>query len=372
MSTRRPLRILLLAERLSTSGVTAYCRNLIRGLAGRHRLMLVSPGGPNAEQLGRLTDRALVLSWMTRRGLLLFSRSRLLAEAAAFRPDLVHALSGHAARAAAAVSKKLGIPEVITAHHYVRRPGELPLHGRVRRVLAVSQALRENLVNTGKLRRELAAVVPNGIDLAEYIPRAEPKAAPGGAGRPAIPVVGYLGRMTARKGPEYLVRAAAELEKQGVEAEYLFAGDGPERRRVERLAVELGMRRRMTFREGWLESREVLPAMDVFVAPSLQEALGMAILEAMACGVPVVASAVGGIFAVIRDGENGLLAPPRDPKALADRIRELLLNPARRSEVARAGRETVEQHFSLDRMVAGTEEAYYAALDSSTSQVIRS
>jgi glycosyltransferase involved in cell wall biosynthesis len=371
MSTRRSLRILLLAEQLSTSGVTAYCRNLIRGLAGHHRLMLVSPGGPHAERLGRLVEKALVLSWVTRRGLLLFARGRLVAEAAAFRPDLVHALSGHAARAAAAVSRKLGLPEVITAHHYVRRAGELPLHKRVRRVVAVSQALRENLVNTGKLPRELAVVVANGIDLAEYLPRAGPEAPEGGGARPGIPVVGYLGRLTVRKGPEYLVRAAAELERQGVEAEYLIAGEGPERRRVERLAVELGVRGRMTFREGYLEGREVLRACDIFVVPSLQEALGMSILEAMACGVPVVASAVGGIFTVIRDGENGLLAPPGDWKVLAERIRELLLNPARRSEVARAGRETVERDFSLDRMISGTEEAYYAALDSSASQVIR-
>jgi glycosyltransferase involved in cell wall biosynthesis len=167
------------------------------------------------------------------------------------------------------------------------------------------------------------------------------------------------------------VRAAAELEKDGLEAEYLFAGDGPERARIEKLAVELGIRRRLTFREGYLEGREVLPALDVFVAPSLQEALGIGILEAMACGVPVVASAVGGIFSVIRDGENGLLAPPRDAAALAARIRELLLNPTRRLELARAGRETVERHFSLAVMIQGTEAAYYAALESGDSQVLR-
>jgi len=368
MSTGRPLRILLVAERLSTSGVTTYCRNLIRGLARRHRLMLVSPGGAHAAGLGQLAERALVLPWLLRRALGCLARGKLLAEAGSFRPDLVHALSGHAARAAGAVSRKLGLPEVITAHHYLERAGELPIHPRVRRVLAVSQALRENLVNTGKLPRELAAVVPNGIDLAEYLPRAEPASAPG---RPRLPVVGFFGRLTARRGPEFLVRAAAELERGGVEAEYLFAGDGPERSRIEKLSVELGIRRRLTFREGYLEGGQVLPALDVFVAPSLQEALGIGILEAMACQVPVVASAVGGIFAVIRDGENGLLAPPRDHLALAARIRELLLNPTRRLELARAGRETVERDFSLAVMIGGTEQAYYAALDSGDSQALR-
>jgi glycosyltransferase involved in cell wall biosynthesis len=374
MSTGRPLRILLVAERLGTSGVTSYCRNLIQGLGRRHKLMLVSPGGDHAERLGKLAGHALVMPWLARRGLAVFMRGRLLAEAAAFRPELVHALSGHAARAARMVSLKLGLPEVITAHHYVARSGELPVHPRVKAVLAVSQALRENLVNTGRLPRELAAVVPNGIDLAEYVSRAEPQL--GGAeassvsSRRRIPVVGFFGRLTVRKGPEYLVRAAAVLEADGVEAEYLFAGDGPERRRIEKLSVELGVRKRFTFREGYLEGRDLLPALDIFVAPSLQEALGIGILEAMACGVPVVASAVGGIFAMIRDGENGLLAPPRDHQALAARIRELLLNPARRLEMARAGRETVERDFSLQVMIGGTEEAYYAALDSGESRVV--
>ncbi len=374
MAAGRPLRVLLVAERLGTSGVTSYCRNLIRGLSRRHKLMLVSPGGDHAERLGKLVERSLVMPWLGRWGLAILARHRLLSEAAAFRPDLVHALSGHASRAAAAVSLRLGLPEVITAHHYVERSGQLVVHRRVRRVLAVSQALRENLVNTGKLPRELAAVVPNGIDVSEYAPRTEPQLA-GAEGasaplRPRIPVVGFFGRLTSRRGPEYLVRAAAVLEKDGVEAEYLFAGDGPERRRVERLAIELGVRKRFTFREGYLDGRDLLPALDVFVAPSLQEALGIGILEAMACGVPVVASGVGGVFAMIRDGENGLLAPPRDGEALAARIRELLLNPARRLEMARAGRETVERDFSLPVMVDGTEEAYYASLDAGESQAV--
>ncbi|HOX08578.1 MAG TPA: glycosyltransferase family 4 protein [Planctomycetota bacterium] len=374
MSAGRPLRILLVAEALGTSGVTSYCRNLMRALSRRHKLMLVSPGGDHADRLGRFAERTLVLHWLERRWLSLFIRGRLLAEAGAFHPDLVHALSGHAARPARVLSQGLGLPVVVTAHHYVERAGGLRLHPRVRRILAVSQALRENLVNTGRIPRELVSVVPNGIDLSEYGSRPEPATARAEAAAsglaPRIPVVGFFGRLTVRKGPEYLVRAAAILEKDGVEAEYLFAGDGPERRRIEKLAGQLGVRKRITFREGYVDGRDLLPALDVFVAPSLQEALGIGILEAMACGVPVVASAVGGVFAVIRDGENGLLAPPRDGEALAGRIRELLLNPGRRLEMARAGRETVERSFSLPVMVGGTEEAYYAALDAGDSQAI--
>ena len=369
MSKGRPLRLLLIAERLSASGVTTYCENLVRGLSRRHKLLLASSGGPAAERIGKMVEKSLVLPGLDRWGFFKPGRKRLLAEAAAFHPELVHALSGHAARSAAAVSDALGIPEIITAHHYLTRPGELGFHKRVRRVLAVSQALRENLVNTGKLPRERVGVVPNGINIAAYAPREEPEAAPGEA--PRIPVVGFFGRLTKRKGPEYLVRAAAELTERGHEAEYLFAGEGPERANLEKLTSKLGVRKRITFREGPVIGRDIIPTMDVFVAPSLQEALGTTILEAMACGVPVVASAVGGIFTVIRDCENGLLAPPKDHMALADRIQDLFLNSARRREIARAGRETVETEFSLETMVAATEEAYYESQEKTRSEVLR-
>jgi glycosyltransferase involved in cell wall biosynthesis len=239
----------------------------------------------------------------------------------------------------------------------------------VRRVLAVSQALRENLVNTGKLPRERVDVVPNGIDVAAYVPREEPEPEPGGP--PRLPVVGFFGRLTRRKGPEYLVRAAAELRGRKVDAEYLFVGEGPELGRLTRLARQLGVRDRITFRDTPMPAREAMPAFDVYAAPSLQEAMGINILEAMACRVAVVASAVGGIFTVIRDCENGLLATPGDHQALADRIQDLLVDPPRRWEIARAGRETVEREFSVAQMLAATESTYYGAFEKSLSEVIR-
>jgi glycosyltransferase involved in cell wall biosynthesis len=364
------LRLLLLAERLVPSGVTSYTENLVRALVARHAVLLVAPGGPAAERVGAAAGKSVIIPGISRWGLVLRpGRSRLLAEAQGFRPDLVHALSGHAAKAAAAVSNELGLPEVITSHHFVRGPGGLALHRRVRRIMAVSQALRENLVNTGKIPRELVEVVPNGLNVKAYPVRVEPEPLPGEP--PRLPVIGYFGRLTRRKGPELLVRAAADLGRRGVDAEFLIAGEGPERQRLERLAVELGVRQRITFREAPLPARDLLPTFDVFVSPSRQETMGMTVIEAMACGVPVVATAVGGIFTVIRDGENGLLAPPEDFAALADRICDLLKDPARRHEIAAAGRETVEREFSLQRMMAATELTYYGALEKSDSEALR-
>ncbi len=369
MSNGRPLRLMLIAERLGPSGVTTYAENLVRVLSQRHRLMLVSPGGPAAERIGGMAAVSLVAPGLARWGLFKPGRRRLLREAESFRPELVHALSGHAARAAAEVSARMGLPVIITSHHYLRGPGELGLHKRVRRVLAVSQALRENLVNTGKVPRERVDVVPNGINVKNYTPREEPEPAPGDPER--LPVVGYFGRLAKRKGPEFLVRAAAELRGRGIDAEYVLVGEGPEMSSLNSLARQLGVRDRITFRDVPLPARDVMPAFDIYVAPSLQEAMGINILEAMACRVAVVASAVGGIFTVIRDCENGLLASPGDHLALADRIQDLITDPVRRREVARAGRETVEREFSVETMLAATESTYYAAFEKSKSEVIR-
>ncbi len=369
MSNGRPLRLMLIAERMGPSGVTTYTENLFRALSRRHKLMLVSPGGPAAEQIGKLGEQALVIPGLARWGLFKPGRRKLLSEVQNFRPELVHALSGHAAPAAAEIGERMGLPQIITSHHYLRGAGELKLHRRVRRVLAVSQALRENLVNTGKVPRDIVDVVPNGINVKSYTPREEAELLPGV--QPRLPVVGFFGRLTERKGPRHLVRAAAELSKRKVDAEYLFVGEGPELRYLEKLAEDLGVRKRITFHDSPLPVREVLPTFDIFVAPSLQEAMGINILEAMACRVAVVASAVGGIFTVIRDCENGLLAPPKDSGALADRIQDLLSDPARRMEIALAGRDTVEREFSVETMLAATEATYYAAFEKSKSEVIR-
>jgi glycosyltransferase involved in cell wall biosynthesis len=370
-SEGRPLRLMLISERLGPSGVTTYTENLVGALARRHRVLLVTPGGSDSQRVGQLAEKMVVLPGLARWGMLKPGKSKLLAAAAEFKPELVHALSGHATAAANLVSLEMGLPEIITSHHYLTKAGELKLHRRVRRVLAVSQALRENLVNTGKVGRDRVNVVPNGINLASYQARkpTDEEVLEGVA--PQLPVVGFYGRLTVRKGAEYLVRAAGELENRGVEAEYLFVGEGPDRHRLEKLACQLGVRKRITFREDPPPARDVMPTFDIFVAPSLQEAFGINIVEAMACCVPVVASAVGGIFTVIKDCENGLLAPPRDHMALADRIGDLVLNRGLRWEIARAGRESVKQEFSIDAMLAATESAYYAAFEKGKSAILR-
>jgi glycosyltransferase involved in cell wall biosynthesis len=156
------------------------------------------------------------------------------------------------------------------------------------------------------------------------------------------PRVVFLGRLHAQKQVDTLVRAAASLPR----AQVVLVGDGPERGGLERLARRLGVADRVHFCGFVPHDRvpAVLRSADVMALPSRYEELGSALLEAMEAGVPIVASATGGIPDVITDERNGLLVPPADPEAMARAIGRLLADQTLSSRLARAGREEVAHY----------------------------
>jgi len=162
-------------------------------------------------------------------------------------------------------------------------------------------------------------------------------------GRPSILCAG---RLWPTKGQDTLIRAMALLKNSVPDAKVEFVGDGPQRETYQRLAQELGVADRCTF-AGNVPHDEVLARMaaaTVCVVPSRSEAFGIVNIESMAVGTPVVASQVGGIVEIIRDGQDGFLVPPDDPQALANRLYLILSDPALRAQMGQNAR----QHF-LDR-----------------------
>jgi glycosyltransferase involved in cell wall biosynthesis len=156
----------------------------------------------------------------------------------------------------------------------------------------------------------------------------------------------------------YLVRALAALRQEIPDVRLEIAGSGPERAAVECEVQSLGLAGSVVFL-GWQHDLErVLPGWDVFVQPSLTDSFGIATLEAMAAGLPVVATGVGGLRELVEDGRTGWLVPPADPAALAKRLRDLALNPAQRRAMGMAGRERARAHFSVERMVAEIQKIY--------------
>jgi len=178
------------------------------------------------------------------------------------------------------------------------------------------------------------------------------------AARPADPAVPQtvltVARLDPQKGLHDLVAAAALVP----EARVMVVGEGPERRALETRIAHLGLGDRVHLLGFRSDVPDLLAGSDLFVLPSLFEGLPLSILEAMAAGKPVVATAIGGNDEAVVDGATGLLVPPGDPRALADAIRALLRDPERRRRLGEAGRRRAEAEFSAPAMVRRVAAVY--------------
>jgi glycosyltransferase involved in cell wall biosynthesis len=206
-------------------------------------------------------------------------------------------------------------------------------------------------------------IVHNGFDADWFTP--DPSSASAFRAHYAIPsdasIVLTVGALVAGKGHALGIAALARLSERGANVVYLLAGDGPRRQEVRRLAANAGV---PLCNPGWLpasELREAYRAADVMLHPSEHEIFPNAVGEAMACGAPVVATAVGGTPELVGDdGRGGLLVPSGDVDAVAEAVGSLLREPARRAELGREARARIGREFPLARMVEGTEDALAA------------
>jgi glycosyltransferase involved in cell wall biosynthesis len=179
------------------------------------------------------------------------------------------------------------------------------------------------------------------------------------------PVVGTVCRLVEpKKGISVLLRAMAALKGDGNDSpcQLLIVGDGPARASLEALTRQLGLHERTIFAGTRRDVPRILPLLDLFVLPSLYEGFGIAILEAMAAGKPVVATAVGGIPEFVVPGETGLLAEAGNTAALADAIESLLHDPVRATRMGMRGRARVLAGFQMSTVIRRHEQVYEACL----------
>lgn len=201
-------------------------------------------------------------------------------------------------------------------------------------------------------------VIYNGIDtsLPPLRERGEPYRALGISAD--APVVGLVGRIVPVKAPEVFLQAVALAAKTVPGLRALVIGDGPLRAEAQGVARRLGVDQRTVFTGLRKDVPDLLAGMDVLVFSSTREGLSIAMLEAMAAGVPVVATSVGGNPELIESGDSGFLVPSGDAAAIAARVSDLLLDPALMQRVSAAARRRVEERFSLATMVAAYETLY--------------
>jgi glycosyltransferase involved in cell wall biosynthesis len=235
------------------------------------------------------------------------------------------------------------------------------------RVIANSTAVRDWLVGLGLNENDID-VIPNGIE----VPHAQPRCTDFPIRRElgiaeAAPVVAVVSRLNPKKGIEFFLEAVAAVRNRLPEARFLIVGgsyfDPKYQPELERLASDLGLGDRIIFTGERNDIPKLLREVNLSVLPSLSEGLSNSLLEAMAAGLPVVATNVGGNPEVVHHDRTGLLVPPKDPGALTDAMVRILQSQSLARQFGEAGFERVKNQFSLAATVRRTEELYMRVLE---------
>lgn len=251
-----------------------------------------------------------------------------------------------------------GLSGRLKSRWWWRRAGRLS-----QRFCCVSQDIADSARRWNTVPADKVCVVDNGVDMAVHADRARRTELRASLGFSAgDQVIGTVGRLNEVKRQDLLLRAFALLAGAHPQARLLLVGDGPERQALQALALALKLHDRVVFAGYQSRTEDYLAAMDVFALSSRHEGLPLALLEAWATGLPVVASAVGGIPQVVRDGHNGLLFPSGEAAALAIALKRLLEEPLTASHLGAAGRDTVRDGYSLDLTADRYDTHYRAAL----------
>jgi glycosyltransferase involved in cell wall biosynthesis len=239
------------------------------------------------------------------------------------------------------------------------------LAARTTALIAVSPQVRDDLVSLGIAPRERFAVIRLGIEVDERI-APEQNGLMESRRYLGIPddrfAVGWIGRMTAVKRTDDVLVAFKRLRENGVEATLCMVGDGPDRAGLEQRAHDLGIVRDTLFLGYQEDVAPFYAAFDALVLPSSNEGTPVSVIEALGAGRPVVATRVGGVPDVVRDGEDGFLVEPGATEELADRLEQLARDPALRERMGKLGRERVLPRYAVERLVADVDQLYRSLL----------
>lgn len=229
-------------------------------------------------------------------------------------------------------------------------------------VVVNADAVREVCLREEGVKPERCVVVRNGIDLKRFDTQAGQDLRSPLPGDPAAPFVAVIGNLWPVKGHRILLEAVARLPAALRQVRFVCAGEGPEREELTRRIAELGLRDRVLLVGHRLDVPAILARAQAACLCSSAEGLSNALMEAMAARLPIVATRVGGTPELVREEDNGLLVPPGDACALAEKLGALLQRPETAREMGLRGRRRVETELSLERMAEGHGALYRRAL----------
>jgi glycosyltransferase involved in cell wall biosynthesis len=357
-AARRP-RVVVAITLDQVGGAQAYVANLLQVLAGRFEVVLAAHGKGPLQDAARETGARAVPLRHVRRPINPWQDALGLVELYRLcrreRPDVLHTNSSKAGVLGCLAGFLAGVPiRIFTAHGWAfmafsgaKAQVYLLTHRLIRRcatrIVCVADGERALGLSAGACSRGRTVVIYNGIDVGAAI-RAHPSA--------EVPTIVTVGRLKAPKDLTTLVQALSQLDGGSFRAR--LVGDGPDRPLVEDEIREQGLETVVALLGERHDVPELLAKADVFALSSTSEGLPLSIIEAMAAGLPVVATAVGGVPELVVDDETGLLVPPRDADAFAEALRRLVHDPELGSRLGDAGRARAERLFDLPRF----REAY--------------
>ena len=341
----------------------AYLLDGLDRFPGEHALVC----GQDAEIVGAINNAAvkihpvpmsgdLDLGFIARLRRIIQAEQPTLLHIHSRRGDLLSALAGRLERLPMIHSRRVDNPP-----NLFDRRLKFPLFCRI---VTISEGIREVLRQAG-VPPDQVVCVPSAVDTARYRPHCERewflqqfKLEPG------QPVLAVIAQLIPRKGHGVLFDALPLILSQHDDLQVLIFGQGPLEADLHKAVRERGLARSVRF-EGFRSDLErIIPCLDLVVHPAWMEGLGVSLLEAAACGVPIVASRVGGIPEAVRHGINGYLVEPGDSRNLADAINTLLSRPEQLRTFGRAGRDLVLERFSIRRMVEGNHHIYDSVIAS--------
>lgn len=358
---------------MDTGGVETGVIDLaLRMVKLGHNTVVISNGGGLTKQLEANGIKHYTLPVHSKNPLtvlrMILAVKKILREEKA---DILHARSRVPAMIGYYAARAAGVIFITTCHGYYSKKPFSKVMGWGKFVIAISQVIAKHMMEAFKVPYRRIRLIYRGVDLEGFKYRELDDSLK------SAHAIGIIGRLSPLKGHIFFLRAAAKTIRYFPRIKVLIIGDispGKERykQELEDLVRKLGLSRNVEFLGRRSDIPEILAGLDALVlATTVPEGFGRVIIEAFASGVPVVATSVGGVTEIIRDGENGLLVPPEDPQSMSEAIVRILKDRGLAKELTQRARKDAEERFNLDRMVTETLRVYEEALEAKRILIIK-
>ena len=348
------VKILILTGMLSYRGTGIYTLNLAEELHAKgHSIRIICAGGALQSEFAALKIPVDVFPSLMQPLDKLFFPQYLLKGIKDDLPDIIHLHNPYLSGLAARIANRLKKPYCITIPHIQMLPKKLKINKKwLKSIIVTSESAREYLVNESKIPKELIEVVYVGVSMNRLKPGSTLD-----RGKTS-PVIGIVGPLEEWRGHQDFLNAAKEVIQSGYDAQFLIIGEGPLESGLRQLAISLGIQNHVVFIPSITSYYQILPTVDIFVFPFLKVGMGITLIEAMALAKPVIVSAIGDVYKLVKSGETGWLVPPKTPLAIKEKIIYTLKNQKQSAEIGLKAQSFIKSTLSAQQMAESTLVVY--------------